>query len=126
MDASFQQIVLTFAIIFLIFILVVIGYSLTNSKTDVKWPPIVANCPDYWEDVTADTVMDGSVTCKNSKNIGICNLTNVSNVINKNFAKTETPCNKYTWATNCGSTWDGITYGYGQYKPCDTKPPNSL
>ena len=32
MDASFQQIVLTFAIIFLIVILVVIGYSLTNSN----------------------------------------------------------------------------------------------
>jgi len=121
MDASFQQIVLTFAIIFLIVILVVIGYSLTNSKTVVKWPPMVANCPDYWEDITLDTVTDGSVKCSNtnSQNMGSCGA-------ERTFLKTETPCNKYTWATNCGSTWDGITYGYGQYKPCDAKLPNSL
>ena len=117
METSFQQIVLTFAIIFLIVILVVIGYSLTNSKTDVKWPPMVANCPDYWQDITLDTVTDGSITCRNTKNIGTCSA-------DKNFLKTDTPCNKYTWATSCGSPWDGITYGYGQYKPCDTKPPS--
>ena len=120
MESSFQQVVLTFAIIFLIVILVIIGYSLTNSKTVVKWPPMVANCPDYWEDVTnsADAAV-GSVRCNNIQNIGSCGGEKI-------FLKTETPCNKYTWATTCGSTWDGITYGYGQYKPCDTKLPNSM
>ena len=119
MESSFQQIVLTFAIIFLIFILVIIGYSLSNSKTAVKWPPMVANCPDYWEDITADTVTNGSITCRNTQGMGTC-------VADKTFLKTDTPCDKYKWATRCGATWDGITYGYGQYKPCDTKPPSSV
>ena len=122
MDATFQQIVLTFAIIFLIFILVIIGYSLTNSKTDKNWPPMVANCPDYWEDKTDSTLAAvGSVKCENTQSITGCDVNN------KIFLKTDTPCNKYTWATgaNCKAAWDGITYGYGQYKPCDTKPPSS-
>ncbi len=122
MEASFQQIVLTFAIIFLIVILVVIGYSLTNSKTIVKWPPMVANCPDYWEDITnSDDDAVGSVRCSNTntQNINSCGTEKI-------FVKTDTPCIKYTWATNCGSTWDGITYGYGQYKPCDAKLPTPL
>ena len=119
METSFQQIVLTIAIIFLILILVVIGYSLSNSKTDKNWPPIVANCPDYWEDITDSTLAAvGSVKCKNTQSMGTC-------VADKIFVKTDTPCDKYKWAISCGATWDGITYGYGQYKPCDTKPPSS-
>ena len=27
-------------------------------------------------------------------------------------------CSKYTWATRCGVTWDGITYGVNN--PCAT------
>jgi hypothetical protein len=118
MESSFQQIVLTFAIIFLIVILVVIGYSLSNSKTNKKWPPIIGNCPDYWEDITDGTVTDGSIKCKNTQSMGNCGAT-------KTFLKTDTPCIKYTWATSCGVAWDGITYGHGQYKPCETKPPSS-
>ena len=116
METSFQKIVLTFAIIFLIIILVVIGYSLSNSKTNKIWPPIVANCPDYWTDTTDATVAPGSIRCSNPQGIGTCKL-------DKTFAGTDTTCIKYNWATGCQSTWDGITYGYGQYAPCDTKQP---
>jgi hypothetical protein len=119
METSFQQIVLGIAIVFLIIILVFIGYSLGNSKSKGEWPPKIANCPDYWELDPKST--ETNTICKNTNNIGTKCITEPSN--KKTFTSTETPCKKYDWAIGCGVEWDGITYGYGKYRPCDTKPP---
>jgi hypothetical protein len=51
MEMNFQSIILTIAIIGLIILLVVIGYSLSKSSSTVVWPPIVGSCPDYWMDL---------------------------------------------------------------------------
>ena len=116
METSFQQIVLGMAIVFLIIILVFIGYSLANSKSKGVWPPKIANCPDYWELDPKST--ETNIICNNVKKISLdkCGLS-------KTFLVSDTPCIKYKWAKTCGSEWDGITYGYGQYKPCDRPPP---
>jgi hypothetical protein len=120
---GFQKIVLFIAIILLIIALVFIGISLSYSK-DPEWPPMIPQCPDYW-------LIDGSgnnTTCTNIKDLGTCPPQNGSKHLVMNF---NTPvytganwvCSKYTWATNCGLTWDGITYGVNN--PCQAPSPSS-
>ena len=107
---EFRQIVVLVAVIVLIVILTIIGYSLTKAK-DVNWPPVVPTCPDYWE-------LDGSGNCMNTKNLGTCKNSKMDFSID-NYLGVNGACNKYKWATGCGVSWDGITYGVPN--PCDIK-----
>jgi hypothetical protein len=120
---GFQKIVLLIAIILLIVALLFIGTALSSS-TDTQWPPMIPQCPDYWS-------IDGSgnnTTCINVKDLGTCPPQNGQNHLVMNF---NTPvftgsnglCAKYNWATNCGLTWDGITYGVNN--PCQTSSSTS-
>jgi len=116
---GFQKIVLYSAIIILIIALVIIGVTLSNSTDSSVWPPIVPECPDYW-------VVDGSgnnATCINMKDLGTCPATSGDNHLTMNFNNSpytgsNGTCSKYTWATKCGVSWDGITYGVSN--PCQT------
>ena len=115
---SFQKIVLFVAIIILIIALVFIGIALTYS-TDTTWPPMTPECPDYW-------TIDGSgnnANCINVKDLGTCSPQSGSQHLTMNFngpafTGSNGACAKYTWATKCGVTWDGITYGVNN--PCQT------
>jgi hypothetical protein len=115
---GFQKVVLFSAIIILIIILIVIGIALNYAKNK-EWPPMIPDCPDYW-------IIDGSgnnTTCINVKDLGTCppNSGNKHLVMNFNtstFTGSQGICNKYKWATNCGLSWDGITYGVNN--PCQT------
>lgn len=115
---GFQKIVLFGAIIVLIIALVFIGIALTYAS-DQEWPPMTPACPDWW-------IMDGSgnnATCINVKDLGTCPPNNGSQhlVMNFNgpaFTGANGNCAKYTWANNCGLSWDGITYGVNN--PCYT------
>lgn len=103
----FQQIVITTALFFLIIILLFIGFSVRNNKYKVAFPPVVANCPDYWIDQS-----DGdSSNCINVKDLGIS-----SESCPKTMDFTVAPfngsaglCSKSLWAQNCNLTWDGVT-----------------
>lgn len=115
---GFQKFVLFSAIAILIFALVIIGISLTNS-IDNNWPPMISSCPDYW-------TVDGSgnnTQCINTKDLGTCPSNSGSKHLIMNFntapyVGSNSLCAKYTWAKNCGVTWDGITYGVDN--PCQT------
>jgi hypothetical protein len=124
---GFKKIVLFSAVIILIISLVLIGVALSYAK-DETWPPMVPNCPDYF-------IIDGSgneATCVDIKDLAASS----SNPIclpppgskDKHLRmKFNTPtfkgsngnCNKYNWATTCGVSWDGITYG--AKNPCQTE-----
>jgi len=110
---EFRQIVVLVAVVVLIFILAIIGYSLTKMK-DVNWPPVTPICPDYWE-------IDGSGNCMNSKSLGTCKSPqdNKVNFSADSYLGVNGACNKYKWATKCGVSWDGVTYGAPN--PCDIK-----
>ena len=121
---SFQKIVLTIAIIVLIIILVLIGVSLSKASYTESWPPVVGECPDYWVDLSGN-----GEACFNSHSLGVCNIPTTDNKSTMNFNQDpyngdNGTCSKYTWATNCKLTWDGITSGVKN--PCikDT-PPSS-
>jgi hypothetical protein len=113
---SFQRFILFSAIIILIIALVFIGVTLTYSK-EHQWPPVTPECPDYW-------IAEGSgdnTTCVNMKNLGTCPPKSGDKYLkmdfnNATFSGSNGICAKYTWAKNCGVSWDGITYGISN--PC--------
>ena len=110
---SFQSIVLIVATIILFLSLIVIGVMLKSGTNPIAWPPILANCPDYWTDVSGN----GSI-CLNTKNLGT-----IGNDISMNFSVAPYTgstgnCAKYNWAKGNGLSWDGITYGVPN--PCST------
>ena len=115
---GFQKIVLYAAIIILLITLVIIGTTLSYSKNQ-QWPPMVPACPDYW-------TIDGSgnnAKCINVKDLGTCPKTSgekhlVMNFNDPQYVGSQGSCNKYNWATKCGISWDGITYGVSN--PCQT------
>lgn len=116
---GFQKTVLYIAIIVLIIALVFIGVALYYTKTTPQWPPLVPQCPDYWD-------ADGSgnnTSCINTKDLGTCSPLSgqrhlVMNFNSPAFSGENSACSKYTWAQKCGISWDGITYGVNN--PCQT------
>lgn len=114
---NFQKIVLIIATVLLIFILVIIGSSLSKATTEENWPPIVGKCPDYWIDMSGN-----GEKCLNSHSLGRCNIPSEGNPNTMNFNKSpftgdNGDCSKYKWARNCNVIWDGITSGVNN--PCD-------
>lgn len=118
---GFQSIVLYSAIIILIIILVVVGVTLSYAKDDA-WPPMVPNCPDYWEidgsgnDAKCVDIKDLSTKSACPPTLGDKNLKMNFNV--PAFSGANGRCAKYNWANKCGVAWDGINYGVNN--PCQT------
>ena len=113
---GFQKLTLIIAIIILFVALIVIAFSLHNSKI-VNWPPVVSNCPDYW----LSDVSGNNITCINVKDLGTCkaksgDLHLSMNFNNAPFTGSNGNCAKYTWANNCNIAWDGVNYGISN--PC--------
>lgn len=115
---SFQKIVLFSAIIILILSLVVIGVLFSSTK-EAGWPPVVPECPDWWESTKQGT----ENVCVNIKDLGTCPAKSgsphlVMNFNTSTFSGSNGTCAKYTWANKCNVAWDGITYGVDN--PCDS------
>lgn len=117
---TFQKVVLFSAIGILLIALLFIGIALSKATKSETWPPVIAECPDYWK-------IDGSgnaTRCINVKDLGICPPKSGDEhlVMDFNasvFANNENPdCAKYNWAQKCKVSWDGITYGVES--PCQT------
>ena len=105
---AFQKIVLLSAIVILIITLIFIGLALRKSKKGQTWPPMIPECPDYW---TLESV-DGKPICySNNMNLGNCKTESTKDFNTSTFTGAQGACAKYTWATRCGISWDGITYG---------------
>ena len=104
MANTFQSIVMTIAIVLLIICLVLIGMTIYNTKYNMAFPPVVADCPDYWLD---ESQGDAS-NCVNSKNLGTCNV-NKMDFSKSMWTGNNGLCNKAKWAKACNLTWDGIT-----------------
>lgn len=80
-----------------------IAYSLYKLRTNRKYPPVVGDCPDYWDSAEEG----GKQICKNTKNIGTCGKT--MNFLSPQFVGMDGICNKAKWAKSCELSWDGIT-----------------
>lgn len=104
---NFQQIVLLVGSIVLILTLIMIGFAMNNVNKNVKFPPVVSSCPDYWKNI-------GNNECENIQNLGTItsSCSSIPSTMNFSiapFTGSEADCEKKTWANNCGITWDGIT-----------------
>ena len=80
---NFQKKVIIVATIILIGLLVFVGYAIQKDKGEATFPPVTAECPDYWDSVNNE--------CVNT------------------YKGNDGPCEKYKWAKNCKTSWDGIT-----------------
>lgn len=120
MELDFKKKVIIFFLLLLVIILLIMSYAITKKTNDLKWPPYIANCPDYWLDLASNGSM-----CYNKHSLGTCSLPRDNNKNTVDFTSdiytsSEGDCNKKKWANNCGVSWDGITYGYGKNDPCST------
>ena len=104
MELNFQKIVLIIAAILLIIMFVIIIIVLSKLRYSQKFPPIISNCPDYWEDKS----MGNSSNCVNIKGLGTCG-TKSMDFSGTQWTSKEGLCNKARWARYCNLTWDGIT-----------------
>ena len=114
--ATFQNIVMIVAIIMLIICLIFVGTALYNQKFTTAFPPVVADCPDYWLDKS-----DGdSSNCENVKNLGSDSCSKTMNFSTSSWTGENGSCNKSRWARACDLTWDGVT---NNNSVCEGIPP---
>jgi hypothetical protein len=107
--ATFQHIVMITATTILIIALCFIGLALYRQKYKADFPPIIANCPDYWIDSSGNGAAcnpDPTNQIGNSSD----NCRTEMDFTKPNWAGQETGmCSKFKWAKSCNLSWDGIT-----------------
>lgn len=101
----FQNIILLVALVILIVSLIIIGVLIRRKQSDVKYPPIVSECPDYFEIIAPNK-------CKNTHKLGTCKKNGKTQEIfdftSSRFSGPTGKKNKCNAATFCGLSWDGI------------------
>jgi len=97
----FQKLVSIVAMIILILTLSFIGVALYRQKYNPEYPPVIPNCPDYWD-------ASGN-TCVNEKKLGNTQCHLDMNFTNAQWSGTNGLCSKYKWAKECNLAWDGIS-----------------
>jgi len=126
------RIVILFLVLFVICLVITIFTAIRSIKTE-QWPPIIANCPDYWVDASGN-----GGNCVNTKYLGTCVVPKVVSPNDSLFENAEdiyanaqkmdfsvAPyigsnglCAKKKWAEGCDLSWNGITFGYGEKDSC--------
>lgn len=106
---NFYKQVIVIAVIVLIVALSFIGTVLSQSKSDVRFPPNIAECPDFYKKVSGSE-------CESTKNMYLeseprCQTIDFSDL---KFSRAGTgpnsgACEKKKVAIDCGITWDGLT-----------------
>ena len=97
---NFQKITIIVALVILILMLLLVAYMMHRAKQTAAWPPMISECPDYFEVVSPEV-------CNNVKGLGSCH--GVINFSSPNYQGQAGLKQKKAWATQCGVTWDGIT-----------------
>jgi hypothetical protein len=103
--ADFQSTVVSIAVVLLIIILIFIGISLYRNKKNFQYPPVAANCPDYWLDESNGE----GVKCVNPKNLGNKDCNKTLDFSAAFWSSDKGLCMKKSLANRCDLTWDGIT-----------------
>ena len=104
MGIGFQRTVMSVSVVLLVLTLILIAIALYRQKyADITFPPVVAECPDYWENIS----VDDKIKCKNVKNTGSCR--GVKDFSVSEFSGNDGLCNKQKWDKDCGAVWDGVT-----------------
>ena len=107
---SFHKIIITIAIAILLIFLFFIAISLYRSRQGKEFPPVIANCPDYWID---ESPKNNGSKCVNKQRLGNKQCSKIMNFSGPNWAGNQGLCAKSKWAKSCGLTWDGIDNNSG-------------
>jgi len=110
---NYNSIVLLVASILLILGLIIIGISIAKSVENSAYPPVISDCPDYW-DVSYNSAKQ-KICIKNSINTSP-NISDASCVsyptalysVNGSSID-DIICEKSKWAKKCNVQWDGIS-----------------
>ena len=82
---------------------ILIGILLYTGGSEEQWPPVVSECPDYWETTAEDT-------CVNTHKIGKCGLTAPYSFKGEIFKNQKTgDYSKCIWAKDCEVPWHNIS-----------------
>ena len=94
--------------VILVIVLIIFAIMIYNSKYGVKFPPVNAECPDYWETIPKTDGTHGSL-CFNNKNIGNSACENKIDFSGPMWTGVAGLCQKQKWASKCEQVWDGVT-----------------
>jgi hypothetical protein len=112
MLGNFNRTVLLVASVLLILGLIIIGFFIVKSVQDSAYPPVISDCPDYWN-VNYDPVTQKKICTNNSINPGPntneCRNYPVSLFSANGSSEADIICAKNKWAKSCNIHWDGIT-----------------
>ena len=89
----------------LVIALCAVAYFTYKAKSKAGYPPVIAECPDYWE----NTETNGKNQCVNNKNIGKDSCAKVMDFSRSPWIGDSGLCRKLEWAKKCDITWDGVT-----------------
>jgi hypothetical protein len=108
--ADFKKTLLMVAVVVLIISLIFLGVMMSSKSKDAKWPPKVAECPDFWQEVSGKKPNgDDFVKCNNINNLGKSSCKKDMDFSSTTWAGSEGECRKSNWAKGCDITWDGVT-----------------
>jgi hypothetical protein len=102
MDSSFQKTVLTVFLVIFVLCMLLIAFSIYRNKYNTDYPPVISDCPDYWE-----FLEDGS--CQNTHYLGSSQCATNMDFTIPLYSGSSGMCQRQTWAKSCGIVWDGIT-----------------
>tara|TARA_Y100000996_G_C22491737_1_gene630506 strand:+ start:786 stop:1118 length:333 start_codon:yes stop_codon:yes gene_type:complete len=102
---TFQKQVVSISMIILVAMFIFIAYVFHKGQSEVKFPPVIPKCPDYW------TVGSDGKTCINTLGLGSCTSDSIITIDDpqKDWHGSSGLKNKCEWAKSCKLTWDGIT-----------------
>ena len=102
---AFHKTVFFIAIITFVITMLLVAYLVYRAKKTLAYPPVVADCPDYWEEH-----MDGNNSvCVNVQNLGKPSCESKMNFTTSQWIGKSGLINKSNWAKKCDLTWDGVT-----------------
>ena len=106
---NFYKQVIVIAIIVLIISLSFIGTVLSQSSSDVRFPPNVGQCPDFYKKIS-------ETECESTKNMHFdsepkCRVLDFQDLkyLRSGTGPNSGACEKKKVAIDCGITWDGLT-----------------
>ena len=123
---NFQKWIIVIFTIILVIILIYLGMNINKPNTSKPWPPLTANCPDYWADVNGDgsncvatkdnntgswTSFNRLVPITTASDPTASFISAVPNFATGQYIGAKGTCEKYKWANTNQVSWDGITYG---------------
>ena len=118
MLTNFNKTVLIVASILLILGLIIIGVFVMKSVEEETYPPVVSDCPDYWdvEYNNNNKLCKNNISINDGKSTAECRSYPSELFLANGASANDKICEKYKWAKKCNIHWDGIT---NNPKACD-------